>query len=131
MRRRDNRLAPSEAQRRRWAGLPGFQPHEDTVRVEHDSWSDRPAVYRHVAAGAVDELRRTAGQSLLTVWTLDPNAPRPGEVHLNCYTLTVAQALELIAGCARGRWIEEVIHIEPLAEARPAGSLPSAGPSSE
>jgi hypothetical protein len=55
---------------------------------------------------------------MLTVWTVDPASPRAGEAHLNRYTMTVAQALEFIAGCARGRWVEEVIHIE-------AGALPT------
>jgi hypothetical protein len=127
MRKRDNRLAPSAAQRRRWAQLPGFQPHEDTVRVEHDSWSDRPAVYRHVPPDAIDALRLAAERALLTVWTVDPNEPRPGNVHLNCYTLTVAQALELIAGCAGGRWIEEVLLIEPAPAAPTDGSSSIAG----
>jgi hypothetical protein len=112
-RRRDNRLAPTAAQRRRWANLPGMSPHADTVRVERDSWTDLPAEYRHVPAEAVEALRRLAGERMLTVWTADPTAPRPGEVHLNRYTMTVAQALELIAGAARGRWIEEVLLIEP------------------
>jgi len=49
---------------------------------------------------------------LLTIWTVDPASPRAGEAHLNRYTMTVAQALEFIAGCAGGRWVEEVIHIE-------------------
>lgn len=60
----------------------------------------------------VEELRRAAAEHLLTVWTVDPTPPRHGEVHLNRYTMSVAQALELIAGSARGRWIEEVVYIE-------------------
>ncbi len=112
MRRRDNRLLPSAKQRQRWADLPGMQPHEDTVRVEHDSWSGLPAVYRHVEPSTADALRQAAAENLLTVWTIDPAAPRSGQVHLNRYTLTVAQALELISGAARGRWVEEVLYIE-------------------
>ncbi len=112
MRRRDNRLAPNAKQQQRWAHLPGFQPHEDLVRVEHDSWSDLPAVYQHVEPSAADGLRAAAATNLLTVWTIDPAAPRSGQVHLNCYTLTVVQALELIAGAATGRWVEKVIYVE-------------------
>jgi hypothetical protein len=117
-RERDNRLSPSPRQRERWAALPGFQPHAETVSVDRDSWTGRPAVYRHASPSEIEPLRRAAQEQLLTVWTVDHAAPRPGEVHLNRYTMTVAQALEFIAGCARGRWVEEVIHIE-------AGALPT------
>lgn len=117
-RARDNRLAPSPAQRRRWSHLPGFLPHADVVRVDQDSWTGSPAEYRHVEPDAVEHLRRAAASALVSVWTVDPNAPRPGQVHLNRYTMTVAQALELIAGAARGRWVEEVVHVEPLPDGR-------------
>ncbi len=115
MRKRDNRLTPTGRQRQRWAQLPGMQPHADSVQVDEDSWSGRPAIYQHVSPDAVDGLRQAATTSLLTVWTVDPAAPRTGQVHLNRYTLSVAQALELIAGAARGRWVEEIVHIEPVA----------------
>jgi len=84
--------------------------------VNEDSWTGRPAVYRHVAPASVELLRRRAASSLLTVWTMDPAAPRPGEVHLNAYTMTAAQAIELIGGAARGRWVEEVVYIEPATD---------------
>jgi hypothetical protein len=112
-RRRDNRLAPTPQQRRRWAHLPGFAPHPDLVSVEQDSWTGLPATYRHVTSEAVAALREAAARDLLTVWTVDPTAPREGELHLNRYTMTVAQAIELIGGAARGRWIEEVVYVEP------------------
>ena len=86
--------------------------------MDRDSWTGRPAVYRHASPLEIEPLRRAALEQLLTVWTVDPAAALPGEAHLNRYTMTVAQALEFIAGCARGRWVEEVIHIE-------AGALPT------
>jgi hypothetical protein len=87
-------------------------PHGDDVSVDEDSWTGRPARYRHVLPAAVEPLRAAAATTLLTVWTVDPAAPDAGRVHLNRYTMTVAQALELISGAARGRWVEEVVHIE-------------------
>lgn len=90
-----------------------MQPHGDYVRVEHDSWTGLPAEYRHAVPEEAEPLRRAAQQTLLTVWTVDPTAPGEGQVHLNRYTMTAAQAIELIAGAAHGRWIEEVVHVEP------------------
>jgi hypothetical protein len=112
---RDNRLFPSAAQRRRWAHLPGFMPHDDVTSTDADSWTGLPAEYRHATEADVAPLRAAAATSLLTVWTVDPAAPRAGMVHLNRYTMTVAQALDLIGGAARGRWVEQVVHIEALA----------------
>jgi hypothetical protein len=128
-RRRDNRLAPSPAQRQRWRHLPGMAPHPDVVAVERDHWTERPAEYRHVTPEAVEPLRRAAAETLLTVWTVDPTAPREGQVHLNRYTMTVAQALELIAGAARGRWIEEVVYLSPYPSPQRQGDpgLPGSG----
>jgi hypothetical protein len=100
----------------RWAGLPGFAPHADDVQVEHDSWTGRPATYHHVGPDDVEPLRRAAERQLLVVWTVDPAAPRAGQVHLNRYTMTAAQAIELIGGAARGRWVEGVVHIEPASD---------------
>ncbi|MHB8574588.1 MAG: hypothetical protein ACYDCQ_04580 [Dehalococcoidia bacterium] len=112
-RERDNRLRPSPTQRRRWANLPGMAPHPDFVQAARDSWTGLPAEYRHVAPDAVQTLRDAARERYLTVWTADPAEPAPGRLHLNRYTMTAAQTIEYIAGCASGRWIEEVLLIEP------------------
>lgn len=125
-RRRDNRLAPSPRQRERWSRLPGMAPHGDLVEVPRDSWTGLPAAYRHARPEDTEPLRRSAAQQLLIVWTVDPNAPDPDRVHLNRYVMTAAQAIELIGGAARGRWIEEVIHIEPAPPSEPGLNEPPA-----